>query len=166
MRFSILRIDEALPDLRLRSIHNPEKKDSTISAIAEGARRINKRLLREFPVRARHNRCCSQRPFACIDLLPRPNSSRARDLKLPTMADRFPLFTTIAIVDLGIVPAISQATTEATLFLTADAGRMEIPMPESTRDMSVGICPAVWQTFGTTPASRSIPKIKSWNPGA
>jgi hypothetical protein len=68
------------------------------------------------------------------------------------MADRFPLFTTIAIVDLGIVPAISQATTEATLFLTADAGRMEIPMPESTRDMSVGIRPAVWLTFGTTPA--------------
>jgi hypothetical protein len=37
IKFSILRFDEALPDLRLRSIHNPEKKDSTISAIAEGA---------------------------------------------------------------------------------------------------------------------------------
>jgi hypothetical protein len=63
------------------------------------------------------------------------------------MADRFPLFTTIAIVDLGIVPAISQATTEATLFLTADAGRMEIPMPESTRDMSVGVGPALRDEF-------------------
>src|SRR5580693_5650348 len=37
IKFSILRVDEALPDLRLRSMHNPEKKDSTISAIAEGA---------------------------------------------------------------------------------------------------------------------------------
>jgi hypothetical protein len=37
IKFSILRGDEALPDLRLRSMHNPEKKDSTISAIAEGA---------------------------------------------------------------------------------------------------------------------------------
>jgi hypothetical protein len=30
-------VDAVLPDLRLRSIHNPEKKNSTISAIAEGA---------------------------------------------------------------------------------------------------------------------------------
>jgi hypothetical protein len=37
MKFSILRVDEALADLRLRSIHNPEKKDNTISAISEGA---------------------------------------------------------------------------------------------------------------------------------
>jgi len=37
MKFSILRVDEDLPDLRLRSMHNPEKKDKTISAIAEGA---------------------------------------------------------------------------------------------------------------------------------
>jgi hypothetical protein len=37
MKFSILRVNEALPDLRLRSMHNPEKKDNTISAIAEGA---------------------------------------------------------------------------------------------------------------------------------
>jgi hypothetical protein len=27
MKLSILRVDEALPDLRLRSMHNPEKKD-------------------------------------------------------------------------------------------------------------------------------------------
>jgi hypothetical protein len=37
MKFSILRDEEALPDLRLCSMHNPEKKDNTISAIAEGA---------------------------------------------------------------------------------------------------------------------------------
>src|ERR1700683_2159319 len=36
IKFSILRVDEVLPDLRLRSMHNPEKKDNTISAIAEG----------------------------------------------------------------------------------------------------------------------------------
>jgi hypothetical protein len=32
-----LWFDEVLPDLRLLSIHNPEKKDNTISAIAEAA---------------------------------------------------------------------------------------------------------------------------------
>src|SRR3984957_1318692 len=37
IKFSILRGDEPLPDLRLRSMHNPEKKDNTISATAEGA---------------------------------------------------------------------------------------------------------------------------------
>jgi len=37
IKVSILRVDEALLDLRLRSMHSPEKKDSTISAIAEGA---------------------------------------------------------------------------------------------------------------------------------
>jgi hypothetical protein len=37
MKFSILRVDEALPDLGLRSMHNPEKKDKTISAIADEA---------------------------------------------------------------------------------------------------------------------------------
>jgi hypothetical protein len=37
IKLSILRVDEALPDLRLRSMHNPEKKDNTISAIAERA---------------------------------------------------------------------------------------------------------------------------------
>jgi hypothetical protein len=37
MKLSILRADEVFPDLRLRSMHNPEKKDSTIYAIAEGA---------------------------------------------------------------------------------------------------------------------------------
>src|ERR1700691_5541807 len=36
MKFSILRVDEDFPDLRLRSMHNPEKKDSTVYAIAEG----------------------------------------------------------------------------------------------------------------------------------
>jgi len=36
MKFSILRAEDDLPDFRLRSIHTPEKKDNTISAIAEG----------------------------------------------------------------------------------------------------------------------------------
>lgn len=27
MKFSILRVDEVLPNLRLRSLHNPEKKE-------------------------------------------------------------------------------------------------------------------------------------------
>jgi hypothetical protein len=34
-----LRVDEALLDLKLRAMHNPEKKDNTISAIAEGKRK-------------------------------------------------------------------------------------------------------------------------------
>src|SRR4029077_8700756 len=96
----------------------------------------------------------------------RPKLFRAKDLKLFTTAARFPLFTAMAISDIGIASAISQATTAATLCLTADAGRMEIPILESTSEMSVGICPAGWQTLGTIPASRSIPRIKSWNPGA
>src|SRR5579859_6321638 len=37
IKLSILRVDDVLPDLRLRSMHNPEKKDSAISAIAEEA---------------------------------------------------------------------------------------------------------------------------------
>ena len=37
MKFSMLRVDEAFPDFRLRSMHNPEKKDRIISAIAEEA---------------------------------------------------------------------------------------------------------------------------------
>src|ERR1700721_2522867 len=37
IKFSILRFDDALPDLRFCSMHSPEKKESTISPIAEGA---------------------------------------------------------------------------------------------------------------------------------
>jgi hypothetical protein len=37
IKFSILRFDDALPDLRLRSMHNPDKKHNTISAVVEGA---------------------------------------------------------------------------------------------------------------------------------
>ena len=38
MKFSTLRgDDEVLPDFRLRSMQSPEKKDSTISAMADGA---------------------------------------------------------------------------------------------------------------------------------
>jgi hypothetical protein len=37
IKFSIFRFDDVLPDVRLRSMHSPEKKDITISAIAEGA---------------------------------------------------------------------------------------------------------------------------------
>jgi hypothetical protein len=46
------------------------------------------------------------------------------------------LFTAIAISGIAILPAISQATTEAPLCLTADPGRMEIPIPASTREIS------------------------------
>jgi hypothetical protein len=35
MKFSILWVDEVYRDLRLRSMHNPEKKGSTISVIVE-----------------------------------------------------------------------------------------------------------------------------------
>lgn len=37
MNVLILRVDGVLPYLRLCSMHNPEKKDKTISAIAAGA---------------------------------------------------------------------------------------------------------------------------------
>jgi hypothetical protein len=37
---------------------------------------------------------------------------------------------------------------------------------ESTSEINVGISAAVWETLGAIPALLSIPKIKSWNPGA
>jgi hypothetical protein len=43
-------------------------------------------------------------------------------------AGRTPLLTAIPISDIGIWPTMSQATTEATLCLTADAGKMAMPM--------------------------------------
>src|ERR1700722_3812385 len=100
------------------------------------------------------------------DVLPGSNSLRARDLKLSTTGVRNRLLTAIPISDIGIRSTISQATTEATLCLTAEAGRMVKPMPEATSETSVGTSAAVWETLGAIPASRSIPKIKSWNPGA
>jgi hypothetical protein len=41
----------------------------------------------------------------------------------------------IAISDIGILSAIAQTTTEAWLRLTADAGRMATPVPESTSEL-------------------------------
>ena len=45
MKFSISRV-EALPNLRLRLMHTPEKEDSTISAIAAGSFRTANHLRR------------------------------------------------------------------------------------------------------------------------
>jgi len=72
-----------------------------------------------------------------------PTFFRAKDLKLSTTSVRNRLLTAIPTSDAGIRSKISQATTEATLCLTADAGRMVKPMPESTSDISVGISAAV-----------------------
>src|SRR5260370_42460723 len=86
--------------------------------------------------------CGNQRRLANKALLGRRNFSKARDLKLSTTGVRFPFRTAIPISDLGILAAISQATTEATLCLTTEAGRMATPMPESTREISLGILPS------------------------
>src|SRR5260221_6892825 len=102
----------------------------------------------------------NQRRLANKPLLARRNFSKARDLKLSTTGARFPFRTAIPISDIGILSAISQAATEATLRLTADAGRMATPMPESTSEISVGISPAVSRTLGLIPAPLSIPKLR------
>jgi hypothetical protein len=62
----------------------------------------------------------NQRRLANKALLARRNFSKARDLKLSTRGARFPFRTAIPISDIGISSAIAQATTEATLRLTAD----------------------------------------------
>jgi hypothetical protein len=104
----------------------------------------------------------SQLRLAYKEFLARPKSFGARDLKLSRTAARTRLLTTIAISDIGIWSTMSQAITEATLCLTADAGRMAIPRCASTSEISVEISAAVWETLGTILASRSIPKIRSW----
>src|SRR5258708_1189625 len=104
--------------------------------------------------------------LACQEFPAGPNLFRAKDLKASMTVARDPLLTAIPISDIGIWSAISQAITEATLCLTADRGKMVIPMCASTSEISVGISPAVWETLGTILASRSIPKIKSGNAAA
>src|SRR5580704_16723373 len=100
---------------------------------------------------------------ACLE---GPKFLRAKDLKLSRTADRVPLRTAIPISDIGIRSKMLQATTEAALCLTTDNGAMVIPMPEATSEISIGISTAVWETLGAILASRNIPYIKSWNPGA
>src|SRR3984893_18093343 len=73
----------------------------------------------------------------------------AKDLKLSTTAARTRLLTAIPISDIGILSTMSQAITEATLCLTADAGKMVIPMCASTNEISVESSAAVWETLGT-----------------
>src|SRR3984893_19522136 len=107
----------------------------------------------------------SQLRLAYTAYLARANFFIAKHLKLSTTAARTRLLTTIATSDIGIWSTMSQAITEATLCLTADAGRMAIPSCASTSEISVEISAAVWETLGTILASRSIPKIRSWNPG-
>jgi hypothetical protein len=51
--------------------------------------------------------------------------------------------TTMAISDIGILSAMSQAITEATLCLTADAGKMAMPMCASTSETTVESSAAV-----------------------
>jgi hypothetical protein len=108
----------------------------------------------------------SQLRSAGKEFLARPKVFRAKDLKLSTTGARVLLRTAIPISDIGIRPKILQATTEATLCLTTDNGAMVIPMPEATSEISIGTSTAVWETLGAILASRNIPYIKSWNPGA
>ena len=54
-----------------------------------------------------------------------------------------------------------QATTDATLCFTADAGRMAIPIRAPTSEITVERSAAVCETLGTILAARSIPKIRS-----
>jgi hypothetical protein len=75
-------------------------------------------------------------------------------------AARNRLLTAMPISHIGIRSKISQAMTEAPLFLTADAGKIAIPMFASTGEITVGRSAAVWETLGTILASRSIPKTK------
>jgi hypothetical protein len=51
-------------------------------------------------------------------------------------------------------------------FFATDTGTIETPTPASTRQMRVGISPAVWTTLGTTPALLRIPAKRSRKPGA
>ena len=90
---------------------------------------------------------------------------RAKDLKLSTTAARNRLLTAIPISDIGIRSNLTGHYRSDTMF-DRRCRRNGIPMRESTSEISVGISPAVWETLGTIPASRRIPKIKSWNPGA
>lgn len=69
--------------------------------------------------------------------LARPSFLRAEVLKLSTTAARMCSLTTIVISDIGVRSAISQATTEATLCLAADAGRVAMPMCASTSEIPV-----------------------------
>src|SRR5580698_7747060 len=70
------------------------------------------------------------------------------------------------ISDSGSRSAIEHTATLETILFATDAGTIETPTPASTREMSVGISPAVWTTLGTTPALLKIPVKRSWNPGA
>src|SRR5271168_117035 len=78
-----------------------------------------------------------------------PNFIRAKDLKLSTTGARVPLRTAIAISDIGIRSTMSQATTEATLCLTADKGKIATPMWASTSEIRVESSAAVWEISGT-----------------
>ena len=103
----------------------------------------------------------NQLGLACEEFLARPKFFRAKDLKLSTTAARTRLVTAIPISDIGILSRMWQATTGAILCLTADAGKMVIPMRASTSEMSVESSAAVWEIWGTILASRSIPRIRS-----
>jgi hypothetical protein len=69
-------------------------------------------------------------------------------MKLSTTAARTRLPTAIPISDIGMQSTMSQATTEATLCLTADAGKTAIPVCAATSEISVEISAAVWETLG------------------
>jgi hypothetical protein len=66
---------------------------------------------------------------------------------------RDPLLTAIPISDIGIRSTMLQATTEATLCLTANRGKMAILMCASTSDTSVEISTAVCETLENREAS-------------
>ena len=136
-----------------------QESTSTSASILNLGRRTSSNTARSIRRR-------SQLRLACKEFLARSKFFRAKDLKLSMTAARSRLLTAIPISDIGILSAMSQAITEATLCLTAYAGNMATPICAATSEISVEISAAVWETLGTILASRSIPKIRSWNAGA
>jgi hypothetical protein len=53
-----------------------------------------------------------------------------------------------AISEIGILSTTMQLATAALLFFTADIGKSEIPAPDATREINVGISPAICETSG------------------
>ena len=110
-----------------------------------------------------------QRPLSRVVCPPRridlqhlyPNISSANARKFPTTALSLPLLSANPTSDMGMSSAISHPTTAATLCFTADRGSIEIPIPAATSEISVGISPADCRTFGTMPAWRNMPKMRS-----
>jgi hypothetical protein len=79
---------------------------------------------------------------------------------LSTTAGRTPFLTAIPISDIGIWSTISQAITAATLCLTADAGRMAMPMCATTSEITVEISAVVCETPLRAPHAQRPPRVR------